>query len=126
MKIPVILISALVVLLLVSTCYYDSVEYLFPEVNNQCDTTNITFALSVKPIFQNNCYNCHSNNTSSQGGNIKLEDYADVKRQADNGHLFGALDHKTGYSQMPLGLPKLDSCKLAVIKKWIDAKAPNN
>ena len=126
MRIAIILFSTLLVLTLLSTCYYDSEEYLFPQLNNSCDTTGITFTLSVKPILENNCYSCHSNSTSALGGNIKLENHADLKIQADNGHLIGSITHAGGFSAMPQGAPQLESCRITVIRKWIEAGSLNN
>lgn len=115
------------IILLCKSCYYDSEEYLFPTANTNCDTTQVTFSASVQPILQNSCLSCHSNNVSaSLGGNIKLQDYSDVKIQADNGRLFGAIAHLNGVSPMPKGGQKLDDCKINVIKKWIDLGAPDN
>jgi hypothetical protein len=126
MKQGIILLSTILIILLLSTCYYDSEEYLFPQVNNQCDTTSFTFSTDVKPILENNCYSCHSNSSASLGGGIKLEDYADVKVQASNGHLMGSIEHSSGFSPMPQGTAKLDDCKITIIRKWIDAGMLNN
>lgn len=109
------------------SCYYDSQEFLYPKLNITCDTSNVTFTLSVKPILEQFCYSCHSNlNAAAFGGNFKLEDYQDVKLKADDGHLYGAVDHLPGYSAMPKGGAKLDDCSIATIKKWIDSGSPNN
>lgn len=120
--------APVVVLLLCafSGCYYDSEEYLYPQINNDCDTINITFSLSVKPVINGYCLSCHSNNTAaSLGGNIKLEHYPDVKQRADDGSLWGSISHASGYSPMPKGASKLDQCKLTNIQKWIQVGAPN-
>ena len=122
----VILSIAFLFIFLLSTCYYDSQEYLFPRVNNQCDTTNVTFSLSVKPILQNSCYGCHSNSTSAFGGNIRLEDYADVNSRVTDGRLIGSVTHSGGYSPMPMGAAKLEDCKITIIQKWIDSGSPDN
>ncbi len=114
------------VIMLVTACYYDSEEYLYPQLGNPCDTANVTFSLSVKPLLQSYCYGCHSNSTSSLGGNIRLEDYADVKIRADDGSLYGSISHSGGFSTMPLGAAKLQDCKIALVQKWIDTGAPNN
>jgi uncharacterized membrane protein len=126
MRILISVITVLLLLLTVSTCYYDSQEYLFPQLNNTCDTSQYTFALSVKPILQNNCYSCHSNSTASFGGNVKLENYADVKTAADNGSLLGTLEQTGNYPAMPQGASKLDACKITIIRKWIQSGAMNN
>jgi hypothetical protein len=120
--------AVLFILLLgfISSCYYDSEEYLFPKINTQCDTTN-SYKNSVKPILQNNCLTCHSNNTAASfGGNIKLEDYADVKIKVDDHRLIGSITQAAGYFPMPMGASKLDECKITTVKKWADSGAPNN
>jgi hypothetical protein len=127
MKIPGYLILFTILLtVVVSSCYYDSEEYLYPSTSSQCDTTNVTYSLSVVPIIQNNCLSCHSNSTASMGGNIKLEDYADVKLRADDHRLLGSVEHQSGYSPMPQGAKKLDDCKISTIRIWVNAGAPNN
>lgn len=123
----IIIPIAFVFLCAITGCYYDSKEYLFPQNSNGCDTTNITYNLSVKPILNNYCLSCHSNSTAaSLGGNIKLENYVDVKLRADNGSLLGSVKQAGGFSPMPKGSSKLDDCKLTIIQKWIDDGAPNN
>jgi hypothetical protein len=125
-KTIVILCITAIFVLLLSTCYYDSEEYLFPRTDNNCDTTNVTFALSVKPILQNSCYPCHSNSTSALGRNIRLEDYTDVAARVSDGHLMGSISHTSGYIPMPQGAPKLEECKIVIIQKWIESGFPNN
>jgi hypothetical protein len=127
MKIPGYLIfSPILLLAIASSCYYDSEEYLYPDTTSQCDTTNVTYAQSVVPIIQNHCLSCHSNNTASLGGNIKLEDYADIKLRADDHRLLGSVEHLSGYSPMPQGSKKLDDCTISTIRIWVNEGAPNN
>jgi hypothetical protein len=127
MKIPgYLIVFSLLLQAVVSSCYYDSEEYLYPKTSSQCDTTSITYAKSVVPIIQNYCLSCHSNSTSSMGGNIKLEDYADIKLRADDHRLLGSVDHQSGYSPMPPGSKKLDECNVSTIRIWVNASAPNN
>jgi hypothetical protein len=115
------------ILLLASSCYYDSEEYLFPQISQTCDTTNVSFTNSVQPVLENNCYSCHSNNTAAQfGNNIKLEDYDDVKLRVDDGRLLGSILHEGGYSPMPKGGSMLDDCSVELMTIWIDNGAPNN
>jgi hypothetical protein len=121
-----ILISGIVIIIIAVSCYYDSEEFLFPQINNNCDTVNVTYKLSVKPIL-NSCLNCHSNGSAaSLGGSIKLQDYADVKTKVDDGHLWGSVAHLDGYFAMPKDLNMLNDCDLSIIKKWIDNNAPND
>lgn len=126
MKVIAISLLGLLLLLVVSTCYYDSEEYLFPQTGGECDTLNVTYTVSVEPILQNHCLSCHANSVAASfGGNIRLEEYADVKVQADNHKLLGAVDHENGYTPMPMGAPKLDNCKVTTIRIWVNAGAPN-
>ena len=95
-----ILIPIGVILLFISFsgCYYDSQEFLYPQITS-CDTTNYTFSGGVAPILQNHCLSCHSNSAAAAyGGGIKLQDYADVKARALDGKLLGTIKHTSGYS----------------------------
>lgn len=122
------LIPGIVIILFsITSCYYDSQEYLYPELNTSCDTTNVTYTASVVPILENSCYSCHSNATASSfGGAIKLQNYDDVKLHVDDGKLLGSIKRTGGYSPMPKGSSQLVSCKITTVQKWIDAGAPNN
>lgn len=109
-----------------SSCFYDSEEYLYPQIDGQCDTVNVSYSVSVRTILQANCYGCHSNATASFGNNIRLEDYADVKVKATDGTLLGSVNQTPGYVFMPLNALKLDACKITIIRKWIDSGMQNN
>lgn len=94
-----------------------------------CDTTNVGFSSNIQVILQNNCLGCHSG-TAPQG-QVDLSTYTNVKVYADNGRLFGSVNHDSGYTQMPYdgtndGTPKLDQCKILTIKAWINQGALNN
>jgi hypothetical protein len=122
---PVVILSSII--WFASGCYYDSEELLFPQTDPSCDTINITYALSVAPILQENCLLCHSNSMAAGfGGNLRLEDYADVKIRVDDDKLLGAISHASGYSPMPMDASKLDPCKIKTISLWINAGAPDN
>lgn len=123
-----ILIPTIVIVLLFSFsgCYYDSKEYLYPELSASCDTTNITYSGSVVSALDL-CQGCHSNNSAaSYGGNIKLQNYADVQAHALDGKLLGSIKFTSGFSPMPKGSTQLANCKITIIEKWIKAGALNN
>jgi hypothetical protein len=114
-------------LLLLTGCYYDSKEYLFPVINTTCDTSSVTFSGSVQPILSDHCYACHSNSAASFfGSNIKLENYADVVIQADNGKLVGSISHQGGYFPMPKDAAMLDDCTIATVRIWVQSGSPDN
>jgi uncharacterized membrane protein len=93
-------------------------------IDAACDTANVIFTTSIKPIITNKCLGCHS--SSSAGGGYDLSTYAGIKTVVNNGKLWGSVNFLGGYSAMPKGGTKLSTCELARIRKWIDAGAPNN
>lgn len=110
-----------------SGCYYDSEEYLYGNLSSNCpDSSVYTFGGGVQPILQKYCYTCHSNSSSSMGGGIKLQNYADVKVQVSNGKLIGTISHANGFLPMPQGSSKIPDCNILIIQKWIDNNAPND
>lgn len=116
-------------LVILSACYYDNEEELYPGGSGPCDTTNVTFSGTVFPIINSICFGCHSG-TAPQG-NILLEDYATISSQAQipagqYGSLYGAISHNPGNSPMPKNSTPLTDCNIRKIKKWIDDGTPNN
>jgi len=115
------------VFFILSGCYYDSEEALYGTPNTVCNTTVTKFSTEVKPILQSSCLTCHSNSAASaNGAGIKLQDYADVKIQVNNGKLVGSIQHSTGFSAMPKGGGKLSDCNILVINTWISKGALND
>lgn len=94
------------------------------KCNSGCDTTNFKFAANVLPLLDSKCKGCHSGAFPSAG--ISLTNYAEVKTQADNGKLLGAISHNPSYKPMPQGAPKMADCEITIIRKWIQAGAQNN
>jgi mono/diheme cytochrome c family protein len=121
---PVLFISMCMISL--SSCYYDKEELLYRNSNAPCtDTTGtVSYAQKVVPVLQQYCYTCHSGSFPS--GNIAMGTYAADKTIAQNGKLYGTINHSSGYVPMPEAAPKLSNCQIAVIKKWINNGIPNN
>jgi hypothetical protein len=119
---PVLILLAL--LPFFSGCYYDIEDKLYPK--STCDTSNITYSKTIVPILQNyGCNSCHGG-TAASGGNIVLDTYAGVKTYAENGHLAGSINQSSGFSAMPLGGGKMNSCDIIKITSWINSGTPNN
>jgi hypothetical protein len=112
-----------IALTMMQSCYYDIEEELYPVAGN-CDTTNVTYAGTVAPIMANTCNSCHSGNFAQAG--VRTDNYTDLKKIADDGRLWGTINHEIAGKEMPQGLPKLNDCTLAKIRKWIDDGALNN
>lgn len=120
------LINAALVLAILAgltcACYNDNEEDLYPFA--KCDTSNVTYALSVVPILSANCYSCHSGPNPS--GGIRLDTYSAVDSVAKNGWLSGAINHSPGFVPMPKNGGSLGSCDLSKMNTWIRNGSPNN
>jgi len=106
-----------------NACYYDNVEHLYPS-GGDCDTTNVTYSNDVWPIINSKCTGCHSGTAAS--GNVKLENYNDIKISGENGGLLGTIRHENGWSPMPKGGSKLQDCDILKIEIWQSQGYPNN
>ncbi|MEO6584436.1 MAG: hypothetical protein ABIO05_08935 [Ferruginibacter sp.] len=116
-------ITLIVIVISISGCYYDKEELLYPG-NSVCDTIAVKYSTTVLPIISASCYSCHAGSFPS--GGIKVDTYNDLRALALNGKLYGTISYSAGYQPMPKNLPQLSACKIATIKVWIDAGAPNN
>jgi cytochrome c5 len=93
-------------------------------VNASCDAVTVTYSTSIKSIISDKCQGCHSGSSPAAGYDFST--YAGVQARINDGKLWGAVNHVSGYSAMPKNGTKLSTCELAKIKNWIDAGAPNN
>jgi hypothetical protein len=95
--------------------------------NNQCDSTgcdstNVTYTLTINPIVQAWCIGCHSGSNPDNG--LSLDTYENVVACANSNRLMGALRQETNYFAMPKGGAKLSSCEIALFQKWINNGTP--
>lgn len=120
-----VLIVSTVITIFCLACYYDNEEYLYPEINNACDTTNVTFSGTISVMLDNYCLSCHSNaNAANFGNNIRLEDYEDVKTHSQA--VLGSIKYESGYSRMPKGGAQLNECLITQFGIWVNNGTPNN
>lgn len=94
------------------------------DVLYACDSTNVSYSKTVKPILVNNCYSCHSTaNANNLGGSIVLENYSDITNwidtdpNGDGGTLVKDIKHIT--NPMPKSASKLSDCDIAKIAHWV-------
>ncbi|MEZ4776700.1 MAG: c-type cytochrome domain-containing protein [Bacteroidia bacterium] len=92
--------------------------------SSACDTSNVTYSGMIQPLMAKYCTGCHSGTDPS--GSISLDSHSGVAAMANNGKLFGSIDHQTGFAAMPRGGNKLPACDIAKVKAWIDAGVKNN
>ena len=106
----------------ITSCYYDNEEELY---NCTVDAASVKYSTTVTSIINSyGCIGCHSG--PSPSGSLNFSTYAGVKGVADNGRLYGAINHDPGFVPMPQGGGKMSGCDIKRIKAWIDAGAPNN
>lgn len=112
----------LVSMVALSSCFYDSEEDLYPA--SDCNTTALSFQTNIAPIFQQNCFTCHS--AIANTANVTLEGHGNVAQLAASGRLLGAIKHEPGFAKMPQGAAKLSDCSIAKIEQWVADGSPNN
>jgi len=122
MSIKFKLITILIIATLAASCTWKNEEDLFAGV--ACELENVSFQQDIKPILASHCLVCHS--SAANLGNVSLQDYEDVKVYGENGRLLGSIRHDIGYSPMPQGGSKLNSCSIDKIQAWILNDMPNN
>jgi hypothetical protein len=125
MKRIILITITLALALLVYSCYYDSEEALYPSLDTSCDTSNVTFSVTITTMLSENCYSCHSNSTAaSSGGNIKLQDYTDVAAQSTS--ISNGIQHTGGVTPMPKNGGKVSDCAINQFSIWIRQGKQNN
>lgn len=102
---------------LISGCYYDVEEELYPQKNN-CDLSDITYSTKIKSIVSQNCAlsGCHV--TGAQQPD--LSDYNKLSANASRVNAQAVVS-----KIMPPSGP-MNSCDIEALKAWIDAGAANN
>lgn len=110
-----------------SSCVNNKKEVLFG-----CDSLNVSYSTTIKPILQNNCYSCHSSaNATTLGGGIVLDNYTnlvfwvDITSGSDGGILLQNIKH-TGNPMPKPPAAKLSVCDIAKVANWISEGAKNN
>lgn len=88
---------------------------------SKCDTSNVLYSNQIAPIVNTYCKGCH--NTSNKGGNVNLDNYADVKASTLTGKLLFTIN-SSAYTLMPKGGPKLSACNLRKIQIWANNNCP--
>jgi mono/diheme cytochrome c family protein len=91
---------------------------------NGCDTLNVTFSATIRPILQNNCVGCHSGTNPPLG--VSLDSYSGVLSVVNDGRFRKAVNHLPGASAMPKGGNKLPDCTVNKINAWLNKGASNN
>jgi len=92
-------------------------------IENECNTSNVSFSADVMPTIQSNCTSCHGA-TNPMGG-TSLTNYTTVKAAGSSGALLGTIKHQNDYPAMPQS-GSLTACQIAKIETWVNNGMPNN
>ena len=114
------------ILFLSSGCYYDNEVDVYPFINQQCDTTNVTYSQTIAPIMSANCNNCHNGTTPNGNPSVITSTYDGLKVVAENGKLYNSVFWVDGKHNMPSGGSKLSECDLTKINIWLRDGAKDN
>lgn len=117
----------------VQSCAFNSFEEdVRPPAVDPCDTLQVSFADTIMPIITRSCSNssngaCHF--SGSTGTGLDLTSYAGIKAKVDDGG-FAARVFDRLPSAMPPGYSNgprtLSICEDKLLRRWIEAGAPNN
>jgi len=124
MMIPILRIKWITgccLLALMSSCYYDKEELLYPGSNIpvDCSTVSAKFGADVAPIISSQCATSGCHDATAAGG-IVLQNYSQISAAKDRIQT-RALTEKT----MPPAGP-LPAAQINAIQCWINSGAPNN
>lgn len=112
---------------ILSSCYYDSEEKLYPQPSEPdttivgCDTLDVSYLADIAPIISEHCLKCHGPSPKPGAASFhnynRLNIYLLVK--ADT--FLESIQHieSNGVEPMPEGKPKLSDCNIALIRSWI-------
>jgi hypothetical protein len=88
-----------------------------------CDSINVTYSGTIKPIIDAYCKSCHSG--SNPPGGQFLETYSQLVEIGNEGFLQQSVINYGGDNPMPPAGP-LNACQIAQLKKWLSDGMPNN
>ena len=124
-----ILLSAAIVSVIASGCYNDKYDKLYPTpVTTTCDTSSVSYAHDIQPIFNTYCTSCHvSGGTAISYGD--LSSYNSSWTGAKNlSNLLRDINitSTSEATHMPQNSASISACDINKITAWVHAGALNN
>ena len=108
----------------VSSCTSDNLEDL--TKGSTCDTSAVSYQLDVAPIIQQNCFDCHAEDTYLIFGTVRLDEYQFLAPKATEDNLLCRINHSEGCTAMPRGGDKLPPCEIDKIEAWVNQGKQDN
>lgn len=126
-KSSIVALVTVIGLFSVVACTNQSKENLTPDTSGlNCDTTAVTYSSYVKTVMDASCATSGCHDASSQSSGVNLSTYEGTKAAALNTSkkntslLLGAINHASGFSEMPQSAAKLSDCTIEKITAWIN------
>lgn len=133
MRARIFALPLLLGLALMQSCAFNNFEEdVRPPAVNPCDTMAVSYSDTIQVIITRNCSStdngsCHF--PGSNGNGIDFTTYAGLKAKVDEGKVIARVFDRVP-SQMPPsfsnGPRSLSDCEQKLLRRWIDAGAPNN
>lgn len=101
----------------------------------KCDTLNVTYLKTIKPLIVKYCYNCHTDTSTHPNRNSyaffndfkQLKQYATARSVTNSKYTtIQARIRQIESPAMPLGLPPMSECDIRKIEIWISQGALEN
>ena len=113
-------ILILIIIVLLSSCYNDKEELLYPTNQNECNNVNSSFAYDIYPIILNKCASPSCHNSNDVAGNLVLESYEQISSNSQ-----GIYQECIVTQDMPIG-QSLTQQEIKSLKCWLLSGSPNN
>lgn len=114
-------ILSLTVLVIITSCRSENEEEYFRNLVSihTCDTISVTYTNQIKPIFDAQCYSCHTGGAVS---GCDLDSYENAVKYISNNQpgdkLYDYIKNNDHQGVI------LDTCSLKQFAKWIKNPAP--
>lgn len=89
-----------------------------------CDSFSVSFSKDILPLIEKHCWECHGAESPTHG--IALDSYENIIIFGQEGTLYSSIVHDGNAAPMPWQKPKLDTCSITMVKKWIKQGMKNN
>ena len=113
MKRKGLIVSLLISITWLSSCYKDVEEELYPCVNN-----SLSYSIEIEPIINVNCNACHYGAASSSGTQLDTYETLTQVISRPSAEFFCRIKWEAGCSPMPQNSSKLSDCSISKIEQW--------
>jgi cytochrome c553 len=111
-------------------CTNESKEKITPDTSAVgCDTSGVTYTNYVKSVMDASCATsgCHDAGTKSDGYDFSSYEGAKAAATAmeqNKSVMLGAINHESGFTEMPENAAKLSDCTIDKIAAWVNDGTP--